>query len=1365
MDVGLKIRMDYFVDNLPYLKEEEFIKEQEKLINYLNVKLVFLIRKNTDYNKFTYKVDYIISFIKEYLEEEFKLKDRNFTIIARLASIIHNFYNVAVNYKNNFENKEKFEEWSKKVIETSILLKRYDKYKNIQKEFNEDLDDLLRRKNDDESNVQVEALAFKINDRLELLTSENPQILLELERNKLINTIIYKIDCKIKEEKLNLINNHCKELLYLKGLIYYDNKRCDENNLLKFDNSINLNLSNKCINDIIKYLSNISKDELIQSKDKIKDYLVEKCNILNRISTILNNDLEKSNLFITKTSELITFFINRLNEEYAKEDCNYEFLSILGKLYSIVTSFMGSYYSRNNLFDKYADWNNRTIKILNISSRYNIYNNISKKFKGELEYLINNSDNIVEDRIKKIALLLDKKRIAVLLNDEKIKVLKTEKNSILEHIDKKFNVEESKLVNNVVYLINNEIKKEENKPLNKQNTNLLKNLFNLKGLIYLNNERYGEALASFEKKRAYRSAIDSKFYKNPYKLRDYLYKNCLNLNPRELHNIAINFNNYCEQNRNNNLDRMEILHKELNYRCNFLENIKLSNGIQNKKELCILYFFRVVLIMEQRNRLKLNEYVICVDKLTKYYDLIIIKEEKSIKTSKKDRNTEIKDELENIKIDYLSVANILRLKDYGNRKQKAKIRENYEYLVKTDNPEAQYECGMYMLKDNSNVALNHFTNSSNNGNENATIEEIKCLINDNNGRIEVYKDKNKSKKIVDWCYNMALKHMEDGNLQKIVQVFLLSSKFFEAIGKFEEALACINKIERTINRYNGEYILSTKIIWEKINLCKRMYKEDKYEHHLRQLAISKLDITNDDNSKKLNTNIGKACYELANVYYDKNTYYDTIEAIKFYKKSIKAGNIDALFKLGCLYYDGTEDYALLENKIESFRLFNLAANKGHNVAKLELARMYELGIGVEKDIAQAINLYREINNDKSLFRLAMVLKDSKEYENKLEAMEILEQLSKTNYKNAKFELAKILIDVGQKQNIKKVIKLLEEINSPEAIYELAMLLKNENKRKYLRLLKQASDKKNEKAMFELAKLYKEGTIIKKDEYKAFELLKKIKTLDSKFEQAVLIEKGFVYEQKQDIETSYKMFKDLKDLGHKGATLKYILITLKNNRNQITKEILDLYNSLGKSKDKLNILMTLTGNNFNDSIKILKSFIENNSNFSNKEQMEFIRNVYIDIANILFERNNLNDLEIARYYYEKATEIICIEEQINKKENVESINIMTIKNKIFNKMFMINHKLDILNQNKKDLNQKQIKITVDNIIKDVLLFIDGKKKQEKRMKQIIELIKLKICSNSNIFNRRRNQNLLITYNSEKKLTMENYVMERFKENTK
>lgn len=94
-----------------------------------------------------------------------------------------------------------------------------------------------------------------------------------------------------------------------------------------------------------------------------------------------------------------------------------------------------------------------------------------------------------------------------------------------------------------------------------------------------------------------------------------------------------------------------------------------------------------------------------------------------------------------------------------------------------------------------------------------------------------------------------------------------------------------------------------------------------------------------------------ACYHLGIMYknglgVEKNNDL----AMSYFRTASSKGNRDASYELGLIFQSELE-------RVEAFRLFMAAAEKGHPAAMIEVARAYESGLGTSRDREKAFNWY------------------------------------------------------------------------------------------------------------------------------------------------------------------------------------------------------------------------------------------------------------------------------------------------------------------------------------------------------------------------------------------------------------------------
>ena len=78
-------------------------------------------------------------------------------------------------------------------------------------------------------------------------------------------------------------------------------------------------------------------------------------------------------------------------------------------------------------------------------------------------------------------------------------------------------------------------------------------------------------------------------------------------------------------------------------------------------------------------------------------------------------------------------------------------------------------------------------------------------------------------------------------------------------------------------------------------------------------------------------------------------------AVKWYRRSADAGNVEAPHKLGWMYENGI---GVEKDSAEAVKWYRRSADTGNAEAQYKLGWMYENGMGVEKDIAEAVKWYR-----------------------------------------------------------------------------------------------------------------------------------------------------------------------------------------------------------------------------------------------------------------------------------------------------------------------------------------------------------------------------------------------------------------------
>ena len=83
----------------------------------------------------------------------------------------------------------------------------------------------------------------------------------------------------------------------------------------------------------------------------------------------------------------------------------------------------------------------------------------------------------------------------------------------------------------------------------------------------------------------------------------------------------------------------------------------------------------------------------------------------------------------------------------------------------------------------------------------------------------------------------------------------------------------------------------------------------------------------------------------------------------------ESGNVEAMTYVGMLYEKGIDDAG--PDYVKAIDWYRKAAEEGHSPAKYSLGTMYERGLGVERDMNRALNLYREaqgVSDDNLIFQ-------------------------------------------------------------------------------------------------------------------------------------------------------------------------------------------------------------------------------------------------------------------------------------------------------------------------------------------------------------------------------------------------------------
>jgi TPR repeat protein len=90
--------------------------------------------------------------------------------------------------------------------------------------------------------------------------------------------------------------------------------------------------------------------------------------------------------------------------------------------------------------------------------------------------------------------------------------------------------------------------------------------------------------------------------------------------------------------------------------------------------------------------------------------------------------------------------------------------------------------------------------------------------------------------------------------------------------------------------------------------------------------------------------------------------------MKGLREKAESGFCPAQCFLGIYYLNGID---VEVNYQEAFRLLSAAANKGASRAVINLARMYEEGLGIQKNVGEALRLYKSVSHAEFLALVAL----------------------------------------------------------------------------------------------------------------------------------------------------------------------------------------------------------------------------------------------------------------------------------------------------------------------------------------------------------------------------------------------------------
>lgn len=226
---------------------------------------------------------------------------------------------------------------------------------------------------------------------------------------------------------------------------------------------------------------------------------------------------------------------------------------------------------------------------------------------------------------------------------------------------------------------------------------------------------------------------------------------------------------------------------------------------------------------------------------------------------------------------------------------------------------------------------------------------------------------------------------------------------------------------------------------------------------------------------------------------------NTREALKYYKSAAKKGNSDGQYNLGLLLSLSLQfDYAA--------RMFKKASDQGHELAALNLASLYQKGLGVELNPQKAMKYYHIASQSGTVheaeFNLALMYENGTGVDKDLnKAFELYKKASDGGIKEASFNLATML-ENNHSSNNRLIMELFRQAaskNLPEAQFKLFSIYFNglfdneKNDDLALYYLNEAANSGHfSPALFKLAVFYQHGnwSKIEQNEFEAVKYYKR-----------------------------------------------------------------------------------------------------------------------------------------------------------------------------------------------------------------------------------------------------------------------------------
>ena len=277
-------------------------------------------------------------------------------------------------------------------------------------------------------------------------------------------------------------------------------------------------------------------------------------------------------------------------------------------------------------------------------------------------------------------------------------------------------------------------------------------------------------------------------------------------------------------------------------------------------------------------------------------------------------------------------------------------------------------------------------------------------------------------------------------------------------------------------------------------------------------------------------------YKKGNEYYNKS---DFAEAVKYYRQAAEKGHASAQLDLGYCYDTGK---GVQQNYAEASKWYRKSAEQGHRIAQSNLSYNYANGLGVTKDYAEAVKWAKK-SADQGYHAAENRLGNyyyngqgvAKDY---VEAVKWYRKSADKGNEYAMYNLANCYYygngvskdlsiakqwyqksaDKGHSGAKTKLTELTEQQDSPEALYQKGKeYYNNSNYSEAVKYYRQAADKGNAQAQFDLGSCYERGRGVSRDLAEAFKWYKKSAEQGNKFAQYSL---SLCYENGNGVTMNY-----------------------------------------------------------------------------------------------------------------------------------------------------------------------------------------------------------------------------------------------------